>query len=121
MSCTDFKAVVEAARDNTGVKGRYKIAAGIYLRSRLLVLGINSYKTHPIMLSSGYRREQIHLHAEADALQKFLRILPEHMLERCHMHVARVGLDGTTRLAKPCEGCYKLLVQYRIGGLSWTT
>lgn len=115
------KKLIAAAISNPGVRGRYKIAAGIYFRNQLKVIGVNRYKTHPIMLGGEYRKEQIYLHAEADAIVKATRLcLP---LDQCSLLVVRVKRckgNWVEALAKPCKGCMNLISKFELKEVSWT-
>lgn len=110
--------VVDAAIGNPGVKGKYKMAAGVFYKNRLVAVGLNQYKTHPIMLQGNYREGQVYLHAEADAIVKASKLVD---LSQCHMHVVRVTKGGRLALAKPCLGCFHLLNIFGLKEVTWTT
>lgn len=117
--------LIEAAKANTGVAGTYRLAAGIVYKSRLLTIGVNSYKTHPIMMNKGYKEEQIYLHAEADAIVKVARYWKSIDLKDCKLYVVRMKKTPKGKwieaLAKPCEGCMGLISSFGIGEIEWTT
>ena len=68
-----LKYLEKHAASTAGTAGRFKLAAGVVRRGKLLAVGVNSYKTHPIMMNSGYREGQDCLHAEADAIKNVLK------------------------------------------------
>jgi deoxycytidylate deaminase len=111
------------AIENPGVSGKYKLAAGIIYKRRLVATGINSYKTHTMMMNKGYREEQIHLHAETDAIKNALRYLSVEQLSQSSLYVVRVKKEGRKwvhGLAKPCCGCMNWIAQYNIKEVEYT-
>lgn len=105
--------------DNQGVSGKFKLAAGLVYRKRLISTGINSYRTHPIMLNGAYNEHQIHLHAEAACLVN-AREIPSGSV----LYVVRVkrGINGVyiTGLAKPCRGCMSLIQHFGVDTVEYT-
>lgn len=102
------------------VKGKYRISSCLVYQRRVVCFGKNSYKTHPIMLNNGYREQQIHLHSEADCIQRGLRLLGESKLKYCQIYILRVNKRGEHALAKPCKGCMNLICQYEIPEVYWS-
>ena len=129
--------LLRLAFENPGTKGKFKLAAGVVWKGRLITSGVNSYKTHPIMCNGLYREEQLCLHAEANALVKASRVMLPAAFERSQMYVVRVcqAKDETARqgpqwltdqgyteaLAKPCKGCMALIESYGIKEVEWTS
>lgn len=119
------QTLLRLAIENPGTKGRFKLAAGIVYKRRLVACGINSYRTHPVMLNGAYRAAQVHLHAEADALVRASKILTPDQLTKASLYVTRVKRDSSggwqEALAKPCDGCMALMTEvYNIGDIQWT-
>lgn len=114
--------LTQLAISNPGVKGRFKLAACLSYRGKIVTTGVNSYKTHPIMMNRSYRDEQIHLHAEADAINRALRLHSD--LSHFTLSVVRVkrSKDGlwTYGTAKPCAGCLSLVSYYNINKVEYT-
>lgn len=93
-------AAVAAAKLSPGVR-RYRVGAALYQRKRLLTVGSNSLKTHPKVLK---HFEYPYLHAECEAILRA-------GLDNCEdttLIVARLRMDGSFGLAKPCECCEAL-------------
>lgn len=86
----------EAERDVT-----HQLCALIVKKNRVLSVGYNSPKTHPI--SSATVQQQ--LHAEMDAILR----CSETDLEGAEVIVARTRPSGKPGLSKPCEVCEGLL------------
>jgi len=107
--------------------GRVRMAAGIVYKKHLIATGVNSYKTHPIMIEeNGYRPGQIFLHAEVDAIRNALRLITQDQLTKCELHVVRVKRPraGSNQwiqgLAKPCPGCQRTIANFGIEKVFWT-
>lgn len=115
------------AIENPGVQGRFKIAAGIVYRKHLIATGVNSYKSHPMMMpENGYREGQIFLHAEPDAIKNALKLITQDQLTKCSLYIVRVkhphptSLDWVHGLAKPCPGCQRTIASFGIRDIHYT-
>lgn len=109
-----------------GVQGRFKLAAGVVYKKRLVATGVNSYKTHPWMCErNGYREGQIFLHAEVDAIKNALRLITQEDLMKCDLYIMRVKLTPDFKwvhgLAKPCEGCQMTIASFGIRNIIYST
>lgn len=112
--------LLDKARQNTGTKGKFRVAAGLVYKNKLIAVGVNSYKTHPWMINGEYKPEQIHLHAEADCLIRASKILTEDQIKDSSIYVVRVLKDGSEALAKPCRGCSGLIARWGITDVKYT-
>jgi deoxycytidylate deaminase len=106
---------IKAALANP-IKRAPRMAAVIKDRKRLVSIGLNTFKTHPLQAKFGKMDECIYLHAEIAAFVN----------ARCDvtgmtLYVARVTRDGKPALAKPCSGCQRAIVQFGFGKVEWTT
>jgi tRNA(Arg) A34 adenosine deaminase TadA len=114
------------AVENTGVRGRFKLAAGIVYKSQLIATGINSYKSHPIMCEWGTNAESIYLHAEIDAIKNALKLITQSQLAKCDIYIVRVkhsyNVSGNWEegLAKPCPGCRRAIESFGLKRVFWT-
>lgn len=103
-----------------------RVAAGIvHPKKGLVSLGFNSYKTHPLQLKFSGDDKKISLHAETDAIIRYLRMgYTVESLEDCSLYVARVKncVLGSykTGLAKPCAACQKAIIHYNLKDVIWT-
>lgn len=110
-----------------GVQDRFKLSAGVVYKRKLIATGVNSYKTHPLMLGPGYRRGQIHLHAEVDAIKNALRLVTQDDLTKCDLYIVRVkrpdihSKHWVHGLAKPCEGCQMTIATFGLRNVLYTT
>lgn len=120
-----IEMLTRLAIENPGTRSRYKMAAGIVYRRHLVSTGVNSYKTHPLMLSPGYHREQIFMHAEVDAIRNALRLISQDQLAKSAIYIVRVkrtaDLSGWQfGMAKPCQGCCRMIASFGISSVWWS-
>jgi len=114
------------AIESGGWGQRVPMAAGIVYKRHLIATGVNQPKTHPLMLTQGYRNDQRFRHAEVDAIQSALRLVTADQLKRCELHIVRVKRPYTWSktwvhgLAKPCSGCTNVIEKYGIKKVFWT-
>lgn len=110
--------------ENPGVRGKFKVSAGVVYKNRLVATGINSYRTHPIMLNGDYRVGQVCLHAEVDAILRASKVLSDRQLQKSTIYITRVKKDEqgnwTEALARPCCGCMSLIQEVGIRNMEWT-
>lgn len=114
------------AEDNPGVRGKYKIAAGVVYKKHLVATGVNSYKTHPMMLEFGKNKVSLFLHAEVDAIKNALRLISVDQLSKSELYIVRVKkIDGKkgwySGLAKPCKGCQRAIETFNLKAVHYTT
>jgi tRNA(Arg) A34 adenosine deaminase TadA len=117
------QTLTDLAIANIGTRNRIKLAAGVVFKNRLVAVGVNSYKSHPLMSKFGKNPEAIYLHAEVDAIKNALRVLSLQELEKSDILVVRVKRDGhdyKTCLAKPCEGCARAIEAFNLRNLYYT-
>lgn len=119
--------LTKLAVETPGVQGRFKIAAGVVYKRQLIASGVNSYKTHPMMMpENGYREGQIFLHAEPDAIKNALRLITLDQLTKCSLYIVRVkhphptSLEWVHGLAKPCPGCARTIASFGISDVQYT-
>lgn len=127
MNTEIVSALTKLAVDNPGIRNRFKLAAGIVYRNHVIATGINSYKTHPMMLQFGKNSEALFIHAEIDAIKNALRLITPDQLSKCDMYVVRVKRpDNNLRswchgLAKPCVGCQRAIISFGLKNIYYTT
>lgn len=103
--------------------GSGKLAAAIVYRGRIIAVGINQAKTHPLQEKFKKNPHRNSLHAEVSAIIRGSRILNEYELSRASIYVARSkkvnGIDSPG-LAKPCAGCLDLIIASNIKEVWYT-
>lgn len=110
---------------NPGTRSRFKMSAGLVYRRQLVATGVNSYKSHPLMCSPGYKNGQIFMHAEVDCIRNSLKLIDEKDLSQASLFIVRVKRNRSTGkwqhgLAKPCQGCTRMITSFDIESLWWT-
>lgn len=114
------------AIESGGYGQRVPMAAGVVYKRHLIATGTNQPKTHPLMMSEGYREDQLFRHAEVDAILNALRLITAEQLKQCELHVVRVKRPYNASktwvhgLAKPCKGCTNVIQNYGITKVYWT-
>jgi len=99
-----------------GIQDLPRMAAVIYdKRNRLVSVGLNSRRTHPLAAKFGKHVEAICLHAEIAAI-----VNARQCVEGMTMYIARVGSKNEPRLAKPCTGCQRALIAFKLKRVVWT-
>lgn len=107
----------DLASDRPPVSGA-RIVAGLVHRGRLLCHAPNMMKTHPLQARFSRSAKSIFLHAEINCLVAAQRagIDPRGT----EMVVVRTWADGSTALARPCNGCQRGLAHYGIDRVTYT-
>ena len=97
-----------------------RIVAALYKRNKLISLGCNQNKTHPMQLEFNRwdNPHKIYLHAEIDAIRK-AKSLGEN-IEGCDIYVARILRNNSLALAKPCKGCFKCIKDHGITNIFYS-
>lgn len=102
------------------------VAAGLVYKNRLLVIGVNQTKTHPLQAEFSKHKESVFLHAEVDAIRIFNNQL-QIPTSKLTMFVSRAKKSFRNNklqvpgLAKPCSGCQKCLKHFGINHVYYTT
>lgn len=94
-------------------------AASIYIGNRLISIGVNQLKSHPLQAKFGANPDKIFLHAEIDAIRNALRRVKISELQSAVLYVARVR-QGVIRLSMPCVGCQGAIMHFGIRDVYWT-
>lgn len=89
-------------------------ACAITYKNKVLAIGRNSLKTHPIMLKFGRNPSSLFLHAEIDAMVKTINQHGVDILSDCELYVLRITKSGKIAESCPCEGCQKAIDFFNI-------
>lgn len=120
-----FRQLEFHAIQNYGIRDQFKLAAGVVKKNRLVAIGYNQLKSHPLQSQFGKNLDSVYLHAEIDAIRKSIRLLNTSELTDCVLYVLRVkrGSNGDwiRGLSKPCDGCYRAINNYGIKRVYYTT
>jgi deoxycytidylate deaminase len=98
----------------------HRHSAAIVYKKKVLSIGCNQIKTHPLMLKYQTDEHKIHLHAEIDAIIKAINLHGSEILKRCELYVLRLTGGGNVGHSKPCRGCQKAIDAFGFKGVYWT-
>lgn len=112
---------LKALAEDVEPVSRVRLVAAVLYKNKIISIGKNQYKTHPVMKKFGRNSEAIYLHAEIDAINKAAKLLSEKQFKKSHLYVVRVKKDGSLGLAKPCNGCQKCIDHYNINTVEYTS
>lgn len=115
----------EIAKANRGVclgKNSYaKLAAAIYVKNRLISIGLNSSKTSPFQQRFSKNKNHIYIHAEISAIKQAISNmgLNEFVDAKKTLYVCRVKKFAPNSsyiwgLSKPCPGCQSAIMEFDI-------
>lgn len=104
-----------------------KMAAAIVYRNRIISVGMNSMKSHPLQAKYAKNKEAIYLHAEIAAIKNSLRELNVDELSKCDIYISRVKKEKPFSnkyvwgLAAPCSGCRRAIAEFGLRKVVYTT
>lgn len=99
MDISKFKSIAKEAFDDITQYRNHNHVSLIIKSNRVLGVGINKRKTHPLAMKYGYR--SCELHSELDALLK----VPRDCRKGLILINFRFGPKGDMKLSKPCPKC----------------
>ena len=103
-----------------------KLAAAIVYRNRIISVGLNSMKSHPMAAKYGKNKDAIYLHAEVAAIKNALREIPVDDFSKCDIYITRVKKEKPFTkkfvwgLAKPCAGCERAIAEFGLKRVIYT-
>ena len=84
--------------------------AALYHKKRLISVGVNKTKTHPLSFKLSGLQHKKYLHAEVDCLIGVDGNLSKHTL-----YVVRADRNGELAQSKPCEHCQTYIKELGVG------
>ena len=105
---------IAMAGNGVGTRGNFRLGAILVYRNSIVSIGMNSYKTHPLMAA---RTSWPFLHAEQNAIIRA-------GLDNCEgldLYIARVLKNNTLAMSKPCKVCIKLIKDVGIRNIYYST
>lgn len=105
--------LIKYASDVPSIRGSSHVASIVYKR-RIISVGTNQLKTHPIMGRFGKNDKSIFLHAEIDAIVKCINIHGVEILGKCDLYVVRLTKGGKVGNSCPCPGCQRAIEAFNI-------
>ena len=104
-----------------------KMAAAIVYRNKIISIGMNSMKSHPMAAKYAKNNQAIFLHAEVSAIKNALREIEVDDFAKCDIYIARVKKEKPFTkkyvwgLAKPCIGCQRAIREFGLRKVVYTT
>ena len=105
---------IAMAGNGVGTRGNFRLGAVLVHRNSIVSIGMNSYKTHPLMAA---RTSWPFLHAEQNAI---IRAGMDHC-EGLDLYIARVLKNNDLAMSKPCKVCIKLIEDVGIRNIYYST
>jgi len=105
---------VAISGNGVGTRGNFRLGAVLVHRNSIVSVGLNSYKTHPLMAA---RTEWPFLHAEQNAIIRA-------GLDNCEgldLYIARVLKNNDLAMSKPCKVCIELIKDVGIKNIYYST
>ena len=115
-----FNLLLANAETVTDDLKSHRHAALLTYKGKVLSVGKNQRKTHPMMLKYQTNEKKVYLHAEIDAIIKTINAHGTDILRRCELYVLRVTGGGNIGHSKPCPGCQKAIDAFEIKKVYWT-
>ena len=91
-----------------------KHGAVIVKGGRVLSVGINKFRNHPLIIQPEIIKTVCSVHAEVDALRKIKDA------RGATIYVARVNNRGAERMSRPCNYCYDAIRKAGISKIIYT-
>lgn len=98
---------------------KHKHAAAIYIGNKMISLGVNQLKSHPLQKKFGINGDAIYLHAEVDAIRNALKRVGINELRNATLYVTK-SKKGLAGMSKPCLGCQRAIMHFGIKSVHWT-
>ena len=98
---------------------RVRVVAAVVHKGKIVAMGKNQTKTHPVAALYSKHEDAIYLHAEVDAINKAKKRLSS--LEDTQLYVMRMKHDGLLGNSLPCEGCSRCISDFGILTVIYST
>lgn len=113
---THLNTLTHFAQGLPKISGARIIAALVY-KDKIIALGRNQHKTHPLAKKFNRSETKIHLHAEINVIVNSLNSYNRQEIKSSYLlvcRVRRVGHKWSYGLAAPCEGCWRAINAFKI-------
>lgn len=115
-----FETLLNEAKTNSSLIRSSRHAAAVVYKKKILAIGHNKRKSHPIELKFQKIPGAIFLHAEKDAIIKTMNRYGDQILQHCSIYVLRVMKNGSLGYSKPCESCQAFIKSVGIKKIYWS-
>jgi len=109
--------VLEEENLKADMIGCSRHSAAIVHKNKIISIGHNKRKTHPLMLKFQHKPFKVLLHAEIDAIVK---VRDKTLLKDSEIYVSRLSKGDNILNSEPCETCKKAIRFYGINKVYWT-
>ncbi len=103
-----------------------RLAAAIVYRNRIISLGVNQMKSHPMQAKFCKHESAVFWHAENNSIFNAIKNGHQDLMHKCQLYVLRVkrNIANCDKFiwgsAKPCIGCEKAIKYYGIKTVHYT-
>lgn len=115
-----FDTLLSEAKTNPNLIRSSRHAAAVVYKKKILAIGLNKRKSHPIEFKFQRIPGAIFLHAEKDAIIKTMNRYGDQILHHCSIYVLRVTKTGNLGYSKPCESCQNFIRSVGIKKIYWS-
>jgi len=91
-----------------------KHGAVIVKGGRVMSVGFNKWRNHPTIIESSKVKRECSVHAEMDAISRVTNP------RGATIYIARLSKRGCAALSRPCDNCYKSLIDAGISKIVYT-
>lgn len=103
---------------------RVKVVAAIVYKRKIVSIGFNQDKTHPMATKFQKNPLSNTLHAEVDAINKAKKILSKDQFDQSTIIIVRIKMnikrEEILGLSKPCKGCSECIDAHNIRKVIYT-
>lgn len=92
-------------------------AAFLVKKNKIIKIGLNKRRTHPVIKKHPYHEGQVGIHAELDVILKS----GKKNLRGHDLVVLRVDNNGKLNNSKPCAGCSSVIRQFGVENIYYST
>ena len=110
----DVWTLLSKMAENATMVRSSRHAAAIVYKGQVLAYGVNSLKTHPIMIKYGRNKDAIYLHAEIDAIVRAINKYGVEILSKSTLYVVRINKKNQLVGRCRCRGCKKAIEAFKI-------
>lgn len=82
--------------------------------NKIISIGYNQYKSHPLQKKFGRNSDSVYLHAEISAVANALRRYDEDELSKFSLYILKLDNQDEIGNSAPCVGCQRAIAHYGI-------
>ncbi len=110
-----FTIATELNTKELGIRTR--MVAAVLRRGKVISIGHNSKKSHPMQSKFSKNQHAIYLHAEIDAIKNAIRSVGVDNISGVDIVIVRAKTDNINKVfthgnSKPCSGCMRAIAHF---------